>query len=232
MIISPRFRRASCGLSIRASLPLLTELAALLNNVANCSLNCSMDTSNLDRLPVSQLTTRYNIGRTSLYKRLSDLNLKPHTLGNKAYVDAVQIDLLDRLDQHLKSGHQTAEFLEVVQLFTEQFNEQTAAQFSKQSDLDISNPLFALSNDSTFLSILSDLAAGLSRSPTADISARLHLLQDACNYGWLLPTSELAQVLVISPKTLTHHKSYQRYGFTFTKVGHRGIESAWEVTKS
>lgn len=191
-----------------------------------------MDTSNLDRLPVSQLTNRYEIGRTSLYKRLSDLNIKPHTLGNKAYVDAKQLDLLDRLDQHLKSGHQTAEFLEVVQLFTEQSNEQTTEQFTEQSDLDISAPSLALSNDPTIFNILSDLAAGLSRAPTADISARLHLLQDACDHGWLLPTSELAQVLAISPRTLTHHKSYQRYGFLFTKVGRSGIESAWKVTKS
>lgn len=64
-----------------------------------------------------------------------------------------------------------------------------------------------------------------------DISARLHLLQDACDYGWLLPTSELAQVLQLSPKTLIHHKSYQRYGFTFTKIGRSGAESAWEVKK-
>ena len=82
-----------------------------------------MDTSNLDRLPVSQLTSRYDISRTSLYKRLSDLNIKPHTIGSKADVDADQLSLLDKLHDHLKAGHQTAEFLEVVQLFTKQSRE-------------------------------------------------------------------------------------------------------------
>ena len=105
-------------------------------------------------------------------------------------------------------------------------------QFTEHSDLQVSDKQLPLSEDPTFLNSLSDLAAGLSRSPLSDISARLHLLQDACNHGWLLPTSEIAQVLAISPKTLTHHKSYQHYGFTFNKIGCRGVESAWEVTKS
>lgn len=201
---------------------------ALFNNLMNCSPNCSMDSSNLDRLPVAQLTSRYDIGRTSLYKRLSDLNIKPHTLGNKAYVDAQQLDLLDRLHQHLKSGHQTAEFLEVVQLFTEQSGELSTEQFAEQSAL---SGELSLSNDHSFLNILSDLATGLTPHPVSYISARLHLLQDACDHHWLLPTSELAQALHISPKTLTHHKSYQRYGFIFTKVGRSGGESSWKVSK-
>ena len=150
-----------------------------------------MDTSNLDRLPVSQLTSRYDISRTSLYKRLSDLNIKPHTIGSKAYLDADQLSLLDKLHDHLKAGHQTAEFLEVVQLFTKQSGEQSTEQYTEQSALDVSSLPLSLSNDHSFLNILSDLASALTPHPVNDISARLHLLQDAYDHDWLLRTSRL-----------------------------------------
>lgn len=181
-----------------------------------------MNSSNLDRLPVAQLTSRYDIGRTSLYKRLSDLNIKPHTIGSKAYVDADQLSLLDKLHDHLKAGHQTAEFLEVVELFTKHSAEQSIEQYTEQSVLDVSNSPLSLSADHSFLNIFSDLATALTPHSVNNISARLHLLQDACDHGWLLPTSELSQALQLNPKTLGHHKVYQRYGFTFTKMGRSG----------
>ena len=119
----------------------------------------------------------------------------------------------------------------MIELFTKHSGEQSTEQYTEQSALDISSSQLALSNDHSFLNILSELATGLTPHSINDISARLHLLQDACDHRWLLPTSELAQALQLSPKSLSHHKVYQRYGFTFTKVGRSGTESSWEVSK-
>lgn len=190
-----------------------------------------MNTPKLDRLPVGQLASRYGIGRTSLYKRMSDLSLKPHALGSKAYVDAEQVALLDRLHQHLNAGGQTAEFLEVVggQL-TKQSDEQYPEPFSEQS---VSVALAQFEHQRSLLRSLETIAGSLSSPPQGvnELSLRLHLLQDACDYGWLLPTSELAQILKVSSRSLSRYHSLQRYGFTFMKGGRMGVESVWEVSK-
>ena len=181
-----------------------------------------MDTS-IDQIPIAQLQDRYGLERSSVYARLSALNIKPVKTGRRAFVTDEQVKLLDEFDSYLKSGGNVAGF----------YMSSGHPVDASESSLEVSggHPIDSQLSNQTILDVLSDLVAVLSRRPADDLSARLHLLQDACDYGWLLPTSELAQALQLNPKTLSHHKSYQRYGFTFIKVGRSGPESAWEVSK-
>ena len=180
-----------------------------------------MDTS-IDQIPIAQLQDRYGLERSSVYARLSALKIKPLKIGRRSFVSEDQVKRLDEFDSYLKSGGNVADFMSNGHPVD-----------ASESSLEVSSGhlLDAQLSNQTILDVLSDLVAGLSRRPTDDLSARLHLLQDACDHGWLLPTSELAQALQLNPKTLSHHKSYQRYGFSFTKVGRSGAESAWEVSK-
>ncbi|MBD2057805.1 hypothetical protein H6F88_17560 [Oculatella sp. FACHB-28] len=54
----------------------------------------------VDSLPVAQLPDRYSIARSVLYNRLLELKIETEKRGNKAYVNAEQIELLVRSVAH------------------------------------------------------------------------------------------------------------------------------------
>lgn len=66
-------------------------------------------------------------------------------------------------------------------------------------------------------------------SPTADPLANLRALQEACDRGWLLSSSQLAPLVGLKN---VHGKAFERYGFKFVKAGKNGSESAWRIEKS
>ncbi len=73
----------------------------------------------VDRVPLSQLPSRYGIARSALYTRLKDLQIEPFKEGKKAYLSASQMELLDRLHSHIRNGGTTPEFLKHNQISPE-----------------------------------------------------------------------------------------------------------------
>lgn len=71
----------------------------------------SMSGQNDRCLPVEALSTRYSIGKTAVYTRLKALGIQPEKVGNRAYVIAAQIALLDALLDHIQAGGITPVFL-------------------------------------------------------------------------------------------------------------------------
>jgi hypothetical protein len=65
----------------------------------------------IDRVPISQLPSRYGIARSALYTRLKDLKIEPEKQGKKAFVNAFQLQQLDALHEHIQKGGTTGEFL-------------------------------------------------------------------------------------------------------------------------
>ena len=63
------------------------------------------------RTPVSQLSDRYKLSRSVIYKRLKDLNIKTEKIGTRAYVSREQLTLLDALHEFIQGGGMTAEFI-------------------------------------------------------------------------------------------------------------------------
>ena len=61
----------------------------------------------------------------------------------------------------------------------------------------------------------------------------LRELEEAYLKGWLLSTSELADLLGLTPGTITDYgQEFNDAGFTFTRAGKRkGGEIAWRVGK-
>ena len=70
-----------------------------------------MTETSLDLIPVSQLPSRYSVNRSVVYTRLKELNIKTQKLGKQSYIKTTELDLLDKLDKHLKNGGRTSEFL-------------------------------------------------------------------------------------------------------------------------
>ena len=64
-----------------------------------------------------------------------------------------------------------------------------------------------------------------------DPIAHIRALEDAYQNQWILGTSELAQLLKMTPKSLARHTSVRRYGFLCERAGRNGTELAWKIRK-
>jgi hypothetical protein len=183
----------------------------------------------IDRVRVSQLPSRYSIARSALYTRLKDLKIEPEKQGKKAFVNANQLQQLDALHEHIQKGGTTGEFL-------------------KQSDS--SGQLATPDSPGQSRAIVQDSPGQMAISPTAALAtvveaivkrlipapsrlSYLRELEEAYSQGWLLSTSELANLLGLTPGTITDYgEEFNDACFTFTRAGKRkGGEIAWRVSK-
>ncbi len=181
----------------------------------------------IDRFPVSDLPSRYSIKRTALYERLKALKLKPIKQGNKSYLDGDQLKRLDELHAHIQRGGGITDFLQEP----EQPSSEQTAPTGQLAQINQSGALVALVEVLTSRlvpAIVSKL------TPPAPPLAHLEALEKAYEKGWLLSTSELAQLLRLSPKTIRGYgDSFREAGFTFTRAGTRARqETAWKVSKA
>ena len=71
-----------------------------------------MGNGEIDRFPVSQLPARYALVRSTLYTRRKALGVRSQKIGNRAYINAEQLKLMDDLHQFIQAGGTTAEFLD------------------------------------------------------------------------------------------------------------------------
>ena len=184
-----------------------------------------MTEAEVNLIPLADLPTRYGISRSVIYDRLGALNIEPTRSGKRAFIKAQDLKLLDELDEHLKRGGITSEFVENMSGI------HTATDTRQiENDLKVSTQVEETRANLTLISeLVNQLNANLITSdPLSDYEA----LERACRNGWLLSTSRLASLLGLSPKTLVSHKKLSRYGFLFTKEGRNGIETAWRVSKS
>ncbi|MFM7449450.1 MAG: hypothetical protein ACKO24_12735 [Leptolyngbyaceae cyanobacterium] len=184
-----------------------------------------MSHGEIDRLPVSQLMDRYGIVRSAVYTRMDALGIKPEKVGNKAFVTSKQIKVLDDLHQFLQAGGNTPEFLESrgIQSSTGQSSEQS-------SGLSLASPDFV----NLIAAITAEVASRLQPSTNQpDLFAYFETLEKAAQNGWLLSTSEVAELLDLLPSDIRQYGDrFSEAGFVFTKAGYRaGGEVAWKVSK-
>lgn len=184
-----------------------------------------MSSGDINRLPVSQLTSRYNLVRSAVYTRLDALGIKPERVGNKAYLNAEQLKLLDDLHQFIQGGGTTAEFIEMrgIKRGQEQPPDMSSGLSTTQPDI---VRLVAM--------IASEIASRF-QPPVADPDplAYFETLERAAQNGWLLRTSEVAYLLDMPPSAIKEYGDrFSEAGFIFTKAGYRTRgEVAWKVSK-
>lgn len=184
-----------------------------------------MGNGNVDRLPVGQLSARYNLVRSAIYNRMDALGIKPERVGNKSYVNADQLRLLDDLHQFIQAGGNTAEFIEMRGLRKE-----------PEKPPEMSSGLSAAPPD--IFKLVSIIAAEIASRlqppmPDPDPLAYFETLERAARNGWLLRTSEVAYLLDMPPSALRDYGDrFSEAGFIFTKAGYRAPgEIAWRVSK-
>lgn len=185
-----------------------------------------MSDAQIDRLQVSQLEDRYNLARSAVYTRLDALGIKPEKIGNKAYINAEQIGLLDDLHQFIKAGGNTPEFLD-----------RRGLTKPEKTSSGQSSGLSSVQPDTIQLvaAIAAEMAARLQPPATNPTPlANYEALEKAAQNGWQLRTSEIAELLDLSLDEIKQYSDrFYDAGFMFTRVGYRSQgEVAWKVSKA
>lgn len=181
----------------------------------------------IDRVPITQLPSRYSIARSALYTRLKDLQIEPFKEGKKAYVNAEQLQLLDDLHEHIQRGGTTSEFLKQRKGTGQSRTEESGALIQDSPGQILSMQPGAL------VAVVEAIVKRLMPNTGSHLSY-LRELEEACDSGWLLSTSEVADLLGLSPKTVASYgQEFEDAGFVFTRAGTRKRgEIAWAIDKS
>lgn len=193
-----------------------------------------MSGGDIDRIPVNQLSDRYKLARSAMYKRMSDLGIEREKIGNRAYVSAEQVALLDELHSFIGVGGNVAEF--IARKGLDKPNKQANGESSGQAAGQSSG--LAL-NQADLMKIVSAIAAEMvtgiqpALSPTADPLAYYERLEKAASGGWKMRTSEIADLLKLSPREINSYgQTFYEAGFVFNRAGFRsGGETAWIISK-
>jgi len=192
-------------------------------------------------LSIKDFETRYGITRSNIYNRINGLKdkgyaMEPGKLGNKSVYSVDQGALMDRLHEHLEAGNTIDSFPDSsgrVQLNqpVDSPTRHPIERLTTQQDSSIDRSPASLGMATLIDAIAGKLVEILptpTPTPTADPLANLRMIQEACDHGWLLSSSQLAALLGIHPPS---GQSFDRYGFRFVRSGRNGAESAWKITK-
>ena len=191
-----------------------------------------MSDGNVDRIPVNQLSDRYKLARSAIYKRMADLGIEREKIGNRAYVSGEQVALLDELHEFIQVGGNVAEF--IVRKGLDADNSKASSADADQSR---GQSLWLALSQSDMVKLVSAIAAEMSvqlrpATPTNPL-AYYEFLESAASSGWKLRTSELAELLKLSPTEINQYgQTFYEAGFVFNRSGFRsGGEGAWLVSK-
>lgn len=192
-----------------------------------------MSGGNIDRIPVNQLSDRYKLARSAVYKRMADLGIEREKIGNRAYVNAEQVALLDELHSFISVGGNVAEF--IARKGLDRPGQQNGSESGQTSGQSSGLALSQTDMVKLVSAIAAEMATKIQPALTAstDPLAYYESLEKAASNGWKLRTSELATLLKLTPAEINRYSpSFKEAGFIFTRAGYRsGGEVAWLVSK-
>lgn len=191
-----------------------------------------MGRGEIDKFPVNQLEPRYELARSAVYTRMKQLGIKPHRVGNKAYITGNELQWMDALHAFInETGGSAAEFIEANGL-----NPNANGRNSKgRMVVNDNSPGSDLLPTGDFGKLIRAFTEALSRAqqPPPDPVKPYRDLEDAARNRWELSTSVVARCLGVTPAEIVRCGNYfQDAGFIFTKVGYRQDgQEAWRVSK-
>ena len=177
------------------------------------SLNKLKAMNEINKFPVKDLPNRYNVRRTALYARFTAANITPEKDGTRSYISGEELEELDRLDSHIKTGGKLEDF--------QPANNQSLV-VSQESAV---NGTPTADNFNETLQLIEAIARHFQqqRKPLQHYAE----LERAIASGWLLSTAEVRSLIGIKP----HGDRFQRGSFVFIRSGKIGTQAAWRVAK-
>ncbi len=223
-------------------------------------IDCKVDTldktmnTEIDNFPVSQLQSRFNVGKQTVYNRLDALDIKPFKEKNRSYIKREELQLLDLLHEHISKCGKMADFnkptnnspvdtvdcpvdtvdsnkVDKIKSPVDKNNSLVDTVDSKVDRLDsLANP-----NKSNDLELLVQLLstsiekAVISSSQSKSVLSYMKELKEASDEGWLLTTKEVQELIGVKPRTKKGENTYVRGSFSFVKSGKIGGQTSWKV---
>lgn len=190
---------------------------------------------NIPMVPVElvevEITTRQAAERygcdnySTFHNRMVKLGIKPERRGRQSFLNQQQIQLLDRLDTHLKSGG-------VFGNFGIEEGETKPIQESSSSGKLVASKVSSITTSGSIGDI--EIIAALQSLATKnyDILTPQKRLKEAAENEFLLTTEQVSQILGLNNNTVRSWKSgTQRLGFTFHKEYEGSSSVVWKVNK-
>jgi len=174
---------------------------------------------------ISSLQQRYKLNsRQAIYDRINGLKIRPVAPGK---ISTEQLDLLDRLDKHIRGGGAIADF--PIQ------PEVQVDRLDKLDKLDEPDGRIEFNNNEvSAINVMAGLLEKMmSYTYTRDSSplANYEELEKAVEFEWVLPTSLVKKLIGVSPRRTEEDDTFVHGSFAFTRIGKVGRESGWQVTK-
>lgn len=173
-----------------------------------------------------QAAERYGCNNYSTFhNRMVKLGIKPERRGRQSFLNQQQIQLLDRLDTHLKSGGVFGNFQIEEDLATPIRESGSSGKLvaSKVNAIETSGSV----GDIEIIAALQSLAM-----KNYDILTPQKRLKEAVDNDFLLTTEQIGQILGLNANTIRSWKSETRkLGFTFHKE-HENSSVLWRISRS
>jgi len=169
--------------------------------------------SHIDRMKTRKVAERYAIEYTSLHNRMSKLGIKPTKEGRESFLSGDDIELLDRLHQHLTtSGNTFANFV---------IEEGAIVSMAVANTPSKKNELKKASNNSSVGIVSNEMLEILNvfANNQYDILTPQKKLLEASTHQFLLTTDQVAAILGYSRSTISSWENgIIKLGFRFHKL--------------
>lgn len=167
----------------------------------------------VDQMRTKQVADRYGIQYTSLHNRMTKLGIKPTRQGRESYLGASDIELLDRLDEHLKSNGIFENFAieqgDTVPFMIDKSNSSKLVKTTVGSHTSIQS----IQQDG-----LVEALALIARAQY-DVLTPQKTLKEATDEGFLLTSEQVGSILGYSKSTVSSWENGTiKLGFRFHKL--------------
>lgn len=180
----------------------------------------------IDQMRTKQVADRYGIQYTSLHNRMTKLGIKPTRQGRESYLGASDIELLDRLDEHLKNNGTFDNFAieqgDAVPFVIEKSNVSGLIKSKGETNTSIQS----IQQDG-----LVEALALIARAQY-DVLTPQKTLKEATEEGFLLTSEQVGSILGYSKSTVSSWETGTiKLGFRFHKLK-EGVTVLWRVEKT
>jgi hypothetical protein len=181
----------------------------------------------------AELTTRQCAERygcvnnySTFHNRMVKLGIKPERRGRQSFLNHNQILLLDRLDEHLKSGGTFANF-EIEEGQTKLITDNPSSMELASREASSIDATEAIGN----IEIISTLKAFALKN--YDILTPQKRLKEAADNNFLLTTEQVSQIVGLTSSTVRSWKTgTQRLGFRFHKEHECSSAVVWRISRA
>ncbi len=179
----------------------------------------------IDQMRTKQVADRYGIQYTSLHNRMTKLGIKPTRQGRESYLGASDIELLDRLDEHLKNNGTFDNFAieqgDAVPFVIEKSNVSGLVKSKGETNTSIQS----IQQDG-----LVEALALIARAQY-DVLTPQKTLKEATEEGFLLTSEQVGSILGYSKSTVSSWETGTiKLRFRFHKLK-EGSTVLWRVEK-